>query len=417
MATFQKVKLGDVADVQNGYAFKSDSFSTVGIPVIKIKNMASGKIIFNDNAYYDGLFNNLEKYFLYKDDILISMTGSHLTQINSAVGKVTKYNLGIRSLLNQRVGKIYTKDSNLCDKRFLYYLVCGADAQIFWAKKAGGTANQANISPDIIKELPISIPNIEKQQEIASVLSTYDCLIENNEKRIKALEEMAQLLYTEWFVRFKFPGNEKIIMVESNTECGKIPRGWEVKKLKDIGKAITGKTPPTGNLDNFDGEILFIKTPDIHGNIFVIETEQTLSDAGSNLQSSKLLPQKTVFISCIGTLGVVGIASKPSQTNQQINAIILNDKNDYIFFYFFAKNLKQQLVGLGSNGATMGNVNKDKFENINIIYPGEEIRKSFFKATTNLFDEILSLQKQNQNLAKTRDLLIPQLVTGKREVK
>lgn len=227
---------------------------------------------------------------------------------------------------------------------------------------------------------------------------------------------MAQLLYTEWFVKFKFPGHEKVKMVDSGTGYGMVPKGWEVKKLKGIGKAITGKTPSTSKIDNFGGEVSFIKTPDIHGNVFILETEQTLSERGVKPQSLKLLSEKTVFISCIGTLGVVGITSKPSQTNQQINALVLNDRSDYCFFYFFAKSLKQKLIGLGSNGATMGNVNKDKFENIDILYPEEEIRRLFFKATANLFNVILLIQKQNKNLSKTRDLLIPQLIMGRREL-
>ncbi|MFH1187861.1 MAG: restriction endonuclease subunit S, partial [bacterium] len=307
-------------------------------------------------------------------------------------------------------------------------------------KKFNAGSGVPTLNRNHLDEIDIEIPDLPTQSRIASVLSAYDDLIENNEKRIRALEEMAQLLYTEWFVKYNFScnnniethcanvethcnaslrrgrsnDNSSVSMIDSGTEYGIIPEGWEVRKLKEIGKVITGKTPPTNNLNNFNGEILFIKTPDIHGNIFVLGTEQTLSEIGMKTQSSKLLPEKTVFISCIGTLGVVGITSKPSQTNQQINSLLFNNKNDYIMFYFFAKSLKQKLVGLGSNGSTMGNVNKDKFENINILYPAEEVRNLFFEATENLFDEILSLQKQNNNLSKTRDLLIPQLVTGKR---
>ena len=228
---------------------------------------------------------------------------------------------------------------------------------------------------------------------------------------------MAQLLYTEWFVKFKFPCHEKVKMVDSGTEYSMVPEGWEVKKMKTIGKVVTGKTPLTTNSENFNGDVLFIKTPDVHGNVFILETEQTLSKTGMRSQILKLLPEKTVFVSCIGTLGVVGITSKPSQTNQQINALILNDSSDYCFFYLFAKELKKRLIGLGSNGATMGNVNKDKFENINILYPMKEIRKLLFNATVNLFDEILLLQKKIRKLTQTRDLLIPLLVTGKRGLK
>ncbi len=299
-----------------------------------------------------------------------------------------------------------------CDPMFGYYLLLSKD----FKKSIRGSA-QPFISYDLLDKVDILLPDLPTQEQIGSVLSAYDNLIENNEKRIKALEEMAQLLYTEWFVKFKFPGHEKVRMVDRGTEYGMIPEGWEVKKIKDLGKVITGKTPSTANAENFGDYMPFIKTPDIHGNIFVINTEQSLSEVGANSQSSKILPAKTVFISCIGTLGVIGITSKLSQTNQQINALVLNDSNEYCWFYCFSRGLKQKLIGLGSNGATMGNVNKDKFENIEIVHPEVKIRELFFESVGSLFDEILFLQLQTKKLGHMRDLLIPQLVIGKRILK
>jgi len=410
MITRTKQKLGDVADVIPGFAFKSSDFSDVGRPILKIKNIQSDFSISLENCDYvkNEVFENknFNKYKIAPKEALIAMTGA-------TIGKVGRFTDKTDVYLNQRVALFRSK---LIDNDYLWALLRSSKYQDI-LKGLGSGAAQANMSSFQIEEIEINIPDLTTQTYIASVLSTYDDLIENNEKRIKVLEEMTQILYTEWFVKFKFPSHKKIKMVDSGTEYGMIPEGWKVKKLKEIGKAVTGKTPSTIILENFNGEILFIKTPDIHGNIFILETEQTLSEVGAKTQSLKLLPEKTVFVSCIGTLGVVGITSQPSQTNQQINALILNDSSDYCFFYLFAKSLREKLIGLGSNGATMGNVNKDKFENINIILPSQEIRSLFFQTITNLFGEILSLQKRNKNLSKTRDLLIPQLVTGKRELK
>lgn len=407
------VKLGDVAGLQNGYAFKSNDFVNEGVPVIKIKSMASGKITIDSNAKYSKSLDNLDKYKLSRGAILISMTGSHLSQINSAVGKITYYKENFLSLLNQRVGKIYSK-SNTCDNTFLYYVLSGNLVQEFWAKKATGSANQANISPEAIKSYEFILPPLSVQKYIAEIVSKYDDLIENNEKRIKILGSMAQKLYTEWFINFKFPEHEKVKMVDSgNSDFGMIPDGWGVLKILDIGKVITGKTPSTSNQEFYGGGTLFIKTPDIHGNIFITDSIQTLSDKGVENQKSKTLPPKTVFVSCIGTIGSVGITSRGSQTNQQINAVILKNNNDYIYLYFFISSLKKELINLGSNGATMGNVNKDKFENINLLYPERKILDSFFESSKDIFDEILNLQQQKQNLRKSRDLLIPQLIGGK----
>ncbi len=297
--------------------------------------------------------------------------------------------------------------------KYLYYQL-----GILHLKELNTDSAVPGLNREVVYAQLINLPPLATQEKIAGVLGAYDDLIENNDKRIKVLEAMAQKLYTEWFVNFKFPGYQKVKMVDSgHPDFGMIPEGWEVKSISEIGKVITGKTPSTANRNFFDGNILFIKTPDIHGNIFIINSDQTLSDLGVDSQKTKTLPEKTVFVSCIGTLGSVAITSKPSQTNQQINAVILNNPQDYIFLYFFLTSSKKQLINLGSNGATMGNVNKDKFEKIELLVPSRKCLADYNQSVIPYFDKILNLQKQNQNLKKSRDFLIPQLVGGRVEIK
>jgi len=410
MTTFTKLKLKDVClKISSGGTpsrKRSDYFDlNNGHLWVKSKELLEKGITDTEEKISEiGLQNSSAKYY-QANTILVAMYGVNAGQLAWLERPAT---------VNQAICALVVDDKK-ADWKFIYYSLLESRQGLI--SLARGAA-QPNLNKDMVENFETSIcADLKIQTRIASVLSSYDDLIENNEKRIKALEEMSQLLYTEWFVKFKFPGYEKVNMIDTGTQYGIIPENWNLTKIKKIGKVITGKTPPTSNLENFNGEVLFVKTPDIHGNIFIIETEQTLSTFGVKTQSIKLLPEKTVMVSCIGTLGVVGITSKPSQTNQQINSLILNDPEDYCFFYLFAKSLKQRLVGLGSNGATMGNVNKDKFENIEIVYPEEKTRKLFTKKTSDLFDEILLLQKNNKNLSKTRDLLIPQLVTGKRELK
>lgn len=355
--------------------------------------------VYSNSLRSKGLYGYSDKYQYEPDCVTITARGD----VGKAECRVEPFNAIVRLLVLKPKIEVSCK------------FVASYINTVLKFQKVGAAVNQ--LTAPMISNRYILYPPIKEQLKIASIISTYDDLIEKNEKRINILEEMAQLLYTEWFVKFKFPGHKKVKLVDSGTEFGIIPKGWAVKKLSEIGRVITGKTPPTSNPENLGGDVLFIKTPDMHGNIFVIETEQTLSEKGVKTQFSKLLPDKTVFVSCIGTLGVVGITSVPSQTNQQINSLVLNDMSDYCMFYFFAKSLRQKLVGLGSNGATMGNVNKGKFENIEIVYPSEAIRKDFYNRTNDVFDEILCLQKQIKNLSKIRDLLTPELITGKRELK
>ena len=106
----------------------------------------------------------------------------------------------------------------------------------------------------------------------------------------------------------------------------------------------------------------------MHNTIYPIITESTLSEEGANTQKNKFIPKNCILVSCIATVGLVNIAIEECQTNQQINSIVLNDLRDLYYLYFSTKGLKMLLDGVGSNGATMTNVNKRKFANIEILY-------------------------------------------------
>ena len=259
-----------------------------------------------------------------------------------------------------------------------------------------------------LEKLQVLIPPLNIQQKIAAILSAYDDLIENNLKRIKLLEEMAQITYEEWFVRLKFPGHETTPM---DSETG-LPEGWKRKQISSIGKIITGKTPSTENEGNFGEDTPFIKTPDMAGVPYVLRTEQYLSKTGADSQKGKYLPKNSLIISCIGSAGAYALTAVASQTNQQINAIVFNSEKYTFYMYAHAKYLKPLLEALGSNGATMTNVNKSKFEQITIVMPTDELLVKYHERFEINFESILLLLKQNQLLKEARDILLPRLMTG-----
>lgn len=258
--------------------------------------------------------------------------------------------------------------------------------------------------------IKIDLPNFDTQKRIADILSAYDELIENNNRRIALLEKAAQDLYKEWFVRFRFPGYEA-------TKFGNgLPEGWNVKKLADYGRVETGKTPSTEVTENYGKDIMFVKTPDMHGNMFTIQTGEYLSQQGHKCQPKKLLPANSIMVSCIGTGGVVSINAEPAHTNQQINSIILDNPLFLEWLFFTCKSLKETIELFGATGATMTNLSKGKFEKLKVIEPTQDLVLQFHDKVNPFFDEIKSLMCQNQNLAKQRDLLLPRLMSGKLEV-
>ena len=221
------------------------------------------------------------------------------------------------------------------------------------------------------------------------------------------MEEAAQRLYKEWFVDLRFPGYENVRIVDG------IPEGWGYKNIADCGTIVTGKTPSTSNSTYYGGKIPFVKIPDMHLGIYPLQTEVKLTDVGANSQKNKFIPKNSLLVSCIGTAGLVNISCQECQTNQQINAVVLNNKYDLYYLYFVFKWLKDTLNAIGSNGVTMTNVNKDKFGKIKILYPNERLVLQFYDFAENVFERILTLSKQNIKLAETRDDLLPKLMSGK----
>ena len=405
----EKLKLH--CNVISGYAFSSSDWKEEGIPVIKIGNISNGSDIDCDELQYvDAFFwEKLDpKYHISNGDILVSLTGSHINQPTSMVGRSCRSLTEKKYLLNQRAGKVIPFDNT--DKNYLYYLLSTKAIKYDIANRAYGGANQVNISPSDIKNIKWDFPLIEKQEKISGILSKYDELIQNNNKRIVQLEGIAQELYREWFVRFRFPGYEN-----TKFEDG-IPEGWEIKRLADYGRIETGKTPSTDVAENYGGEILFVKTPDMHDNMFIIQTEDKLSERGHGTQPKKLLPVNSIMVSCIGTAGVVSINAEPAHTNQQINSIILNNSNELEWLYHTCKALKETIELFGATGATMTNLSKGKFEKLKVLDPGEDLILAYHDKVKALFDEIKSLMYQNQNLTAQRDMLLPRLMSGKLEV-
>lgn len=409
--SYKEELLGDYIDILSGFAFKTKDFVDKGVPIIKIKNISPPCVTLDDLTYVSNeVAEKQKKFILSYDDVLIAMTGSHINQWASVVGRVARVKYSDKTLLNQRVGKITIKDNAEADINYIYYYLSQDTVIIELAAKAGGAANQANISPAHIKGLSFPCPDLATQHKIGNILRSYDKLIENNQKQIKLLEEAAQRLYKEWFVDLRFPGYEDVAVIDG------VPEGWRYKRVEEFGEVITGKTPSTSKTEYYGGNIPFVTIPDMHGNVFPLVTEKTLTKVGADTQKNKYLPVNSVIVSCIATVGLVNIAVEACQTNQQINSVILQNDNELYFFYESMKRIKALLDGVGSNGATMTNVNKTKFSNIKVPYPVEDLIKRYNELCKPIFDKILALSKSIIKAEQARDRLLPKLMNGEFEV-
>lgn len=244
-------KFSEYCEVISGFAFKSKDLLREGdIPVIKIGNISNGgDVTLDDNTQYvlDDFLAINEKYHVKKDDILISLTGSHINQPNSMVGRTCRSYCNKEYLLNQRAGKIIPKSNSNAD--YLYYLFSSQSIKENIVTRAYGAANQVNVSPTAIGNIKWDFPDKKQQEKIGAFLKLFDELIQNNIKRIKLLEQMAENLYKEWFVRFRFPGYETMEFevkspkgwIFGDKEVTSIPSNWHYGELKEIGEFIRGK--------------------------------------------------------------------------------------------------------------------------------------------------------------------------------
>lgn len=408
------IELGKSAKIISGFAFKSESFTDNGIPVIKISNIGLGDMrIEESNTQYvesDYLDKLDEKFKVSFGDVLISLTGSHITQPNSVVGRVSLYKESYISLLNQRAGKVINIDKKVFDKRFLFYILNSASVRTTIALMAHGAASQANVSPKDVERIKLLVPTVENQKKIAAILSAYDDLIENNKKRIQILEDMTEELYKEWFVRFRFPNFE-------NTEFEKgVPKGWSYSTLESLGKIRTGKTPSTSNSEFYGGEYPFYKTPDMHDKVFVFETAETLTEQGLNSQKSQIIEANEIMVTCIGSGGVTAISTKKGCTNQQINSLSVANKKFLYWAYYSIKYLKPQIELYGATGATMTNLSKGKFSNLEIIKPTDVLIEQYFNLVSPKFEMIKKLSQMSQMLEEQKHSLLPRLISGKLSV-
>lgn len=340
-------------------------------------------------------FNEFKNNFIPKNSVMFTSIAS--------IGKI-----GITTeitLTNQQINSIIVNKNN--NAYFLYYNL-KLNTSYFKAISSGVATPIVNKST--FEKIKLLIPDLATQEKIADILSTYDDLIENNNRRIEILEQMAQEIYKEWFVRFRFPGHEKVKFING------LPEGWEVKKIKDFGNIITGKTPSTDVYENYGKDIMFIKTPDMHDAVFTTYSSEYLSEKGHLTQVNKLIPANSILVSCIGTAGIVSINAEAAHTNQQINSIVLNDKNLLYWLFFSCRFLKNTIELYGATGATMANLSKGKFENLKILMPKQELVYLYNNKVNNIFSHIKKLLYLNQNLIKQRDLLLPRLMSGKLEV-
>lgn len=396
---YKEEVLGNYINILSGFAFKTKDFVDVGIPIIKIKNICPPYVSLEDLTYVSKETGEKQKKFMLSyDDVLIAMTGSHINQWASVVGRVARVKYTEKTLLNQRVGKITVKENADADLDYIYYFLSQDKVKVQLAAKAGGTANQANISATHIQELVFPCPNIETQIRISNILKNYDDLIENNKKQIKLLEEAAERLYREWFVDLHFPRYENTEIIDG------VPEGWKRKRLVDIADIQYGYAFDGSKFNDMKKGIPIVRIRNIPAGITSdYTTEET--------EEKYLIGNGDIIVGMDGEFHINSWSGDNAYLVQR-TCCFRPKKKEMQGWLLWAIRKPIKYYEKTIVGATVSHLGKKHIDAIDLLVGPDELYVPF----QNYFDKRQSLLNQNVLLLEARDRLLPRLMSGEVEV-
>ena len=410
MATWPKVKLADSVNLLAGFPFKSQQFTDKpdDVPLVKGENVSQGCILWDISKRWPASdWEKMEKFHLLPGDVVIAMdrpwipAGLKWSFIRAGDPK---------ALLVQRCARLRSSNERL-DQNFLRFVIGGPGFESY-VKPITTGVNVPHISGQQILDFEFTLPPLPVQRRIAGILSAYDELMENSQRRIRLLEAMARALYREWFVHFRYPGHEN-----SSSPSGRgggegaargrgtqgegatrsdIPQGWEVKPLFELTKVNYGKNLPTKKLAD-DGAYPVYGAAKIIGRY----TEYTRE-------------QRTIICGCRGSVGEMQITQPQCYVTN--NSFAFDPTHPDNFFWLF-HTLKERGLRDVVGGAAQPQITLEGISSVELVTPPLPLRTRFQQAVSAMFGQAWTLDSQIQNLRRTRDLLLPRLLSGQVELR
>lgn len=399
--SWKTVNLGDLCSVITKGTTPSNigaSFTDKSIKYIRSEMLTSAKYVTGDFLYISKeTHEKLKRSQLNTGDILFSMAGVYLGK--TAILRAED----IPSNTNQAVALIRI-DPNKCNNEYVYYYLNIPDV-VKTANTVQSQSAQPNINLKQIGQLKIQLPDLDTQRRIASILSAYDDLIENNQKQIKLLEEAAQRLYKEWFVDLHFPGYENVKVVDG------VPEGWEKKTLEDIcclSKTVLTPTKIPSNCAYIGLEHMPRKSICLcnWGNSDEVNSNKYQYDE-DDIIFGKIRP----YFHKVGFALNTGIASTDSiimKSNKELWSLLLMTVSSVDFVDYTSKTCKE--------GSKMPRADWDQMRIYPVLIPDKSILELFNNNIWNITRKIKTLALQCRSLSEARDRLLPKLMSGEVEV-
>lgn len=342
-------------------------------------------------------------------DVVIASAGQGKTRGQVAYCLVDTY-------INQSIIAIRTNPI-LLDSKYLFYNLTSRYNEL--RLLSDSSSSRGSLTVKIFEDLNVSIPKLEKQKKIAKFLSNYDDLIENNNRRIKILEEMARKIYKEWFVDFKFPGHETTTFKDS--PLGKIPNDWEVKKVVELSTLSKGKSYKSSELvDKKDGlPFLNLKCVERDGGF---KREGLKWFCGKYNDNHVVLPED-IIMAVTDMTQERKLVARPARIPHNwykkyimsmdlVKLVANNDINKtYLYSLLKYSNFSDEVKN-HANGVNVLHLNPQNIEQFELVVASEPLRNNFGEFAKRIFNQIDVLYLKNEDLKQTRDILLPRLISG-----
>jgi len=388
-----EVTIGKIATITMGTSPKGETYNNegIGIPLL------NGPTEFGSIYPTCTLFTTDSKRDCKKDDLIFCVRGSTTGRMNWAD---KQYSLGR--------GVCSIRGATPMDTKYIRYCI---ELKLGALLKLSGGATFPNLTGNDLSTFPI--PYSPHRHKIAAILSAYDDLIENNTQRIKILEEMAQALYRGWFVKFRFPGHEKVKMVES--ELGMVPEGWEIIKATDaIYVSPTTKVPK-------EGEKPFVSMGNLsNDSMFVNSFEYRSGNSGSKFKNGDTLFAR--ITPCLENGKTAYVQFLPSNNDIAFGStefIVLRSKtlcSELVYLMARSNEFRDNAIKSMSGATGRQRVQEACFDRFLFAHPYSKIISAFAEHVSPLLQNAYILNKKSANLRRTRDLLLPKLISGEVDV-
>ncbi|WP_288204745.1 restriction endonuclease subunit S [Phascolarctobacterium faecium] len=401
-------KIGSGATPTGG----KSAYKEEGISLIRSLNVYDYSFSYENLAYIDEVqAKKLSNVEIHENDILLNITGA-------SVGRCCKVPRQIiPARVNQHVS-IVRVDNNCANVDYILYYINSPHNKLRLLNIAQGGATREALTKEAIENFIVELPDNNAQDFIANILSSYDNLIENNNRRIAILEEMAQRLYREWFVHFRFPGHENVKMVES--KLGLIPENWHNFKIENIVSFNRGKSYRSSEINVEDG-VPFINLKNIRAYGGFNKGGTKLFD-GIYKESHKVRPGDIVMAVTDMTQErrLVGqVARVPNMKSDYaiismdlIKLIPFQAQNSvYVYSLLRYSNLSRKIAGF-ANGANVLHLDPELVLQQDFIMPDDDTIKRFTSLVESLYNSVDICEEKNETLRKTRDHLLPRLISG-----